>query len=127
MPSTSIAFGTILILIGILGAVAGYLNGRYSNTALIPAAFGILLALCGFIAWKKPNLRKHLMHGALLVALLGVIGTLFSPGIKNFLTTGHVGDSTSFAAQLSMAAVCILFLILGIKSFIDARRDNNAI
>lgn len=122
MPSTSIAFGTILILIGILGAIAGYLNGRYSNTALIPAAFGILMALCGFIAWKMPNLRKHLMHGALLVALLGLIGTLFSPGIRNFLTTGHVGDSTSFVAQVSMGAVCILFLILGIKSFIDARR-----
>ena len=126
MPSTSIAFGTILILIGILGAIAGYLNGRYSNTALIPAAFGILMALCGFIAWKMPNLRKHLMHGALLVALMGVIGTLFSPGIRNFLTTGHVGDSTSFVAQVSMGAVCVLFLILGIKSFIDARRNKDA-
>ena len=125
MPSTSIAFGTILILIGILGAVAGQLNGRYSNTALIPAAFGVLMAACGFIAWKMPNLRKHLMHGALLVALLGVIGTLFSPGIRNFLTTGHVGDSTSFVAQVSMGAVCVLFLILGIKSFIDARRNRD--
>ena len=127
MPSTSIAFGTILILIGILGAVAGQLNGRYSNTALIPAAFGILMALCGFIAWRMPNLRKHLMHGALLIALLGVIGTLFSPGIRNFLTTGRVGDSASFVAQVSMGAVCVLFLILGIKSFIDARRNRDAV
>ena len=127
MPSTSIAFGTVLILIGILGALAGYLNGRYSNTALIPAVFGILMAACGFLAWKKESLRKHLMHAAVLIALLGLVGTAFSPGIRNFLTTGHVSDSTSFAAQVSMGAVCLLFLILGIKSFIDARRNREQI
>ena len=124
MPSTSVTCGTLLILIGILGAVAGQLNGRYSHTAWIPAVFGVLLAACGFIAWKKENLRKHVMHAALLVALLGLVGTLFSPGIRNAISTGHVGDGTSFAAQVAMAAVCLLFLILGIKSFIDARRSR---
>lgn len=124
MPSTSIACGTLLILIGILGAIAGQLNGKFSFTALIPAVFGILLALCGFIAWKKESLRKHLMHGALLVALLGLIGTFMSPGIRKAIAEGHIGDGTSFTAQISMAAVCLLFLILGIKSFIDARRKT---
>lgn len=126
MPSTSIAFGAVLILIGILGAVAGHLHDKYSHTALIPAVFGVLLALCGFLAWKMQNMRKHLMHAALLVALLGVIGTVMSPGIRKFLTTGQFSDSTSFVAQLSMLAVCILFIILGIKSFIDARRNRDA-
>lgn len=126
MPSTSIACGTLLILIGVLGAIAGNLNGRYSNTALIPVVFGALLAACGFIAWKKEALRKHAMHAAILVALLGFIGTLFSPGIRNAISTGHVGDGTSFAAQVAMAAVCLIFIILGIRSFIEARRSRNA-
>lgn len=124
MPSTSIACGTLLILIGILGAIAGQLHGKFSFTALIPAVFGVLLALCGFLAWKKESLRKHLMHGALLVALLGLIGTFFSPGIRGAISSGHIADGTSFTAQISMAAVCLLFLILGIKSFIDARKAN---
>lgn len=124
MPSTSIACGTLLILIGILGAIAGQLNGKFSFTALIPAVFGILLALCGFLAWKKENLRKHLMHAALVVALLGLVGTFMSPGVRGAISSGHIGDGTSFTAQISMGAVCLLFLILGIKSFIDARKNR---
>ena len=123
MPSTSIACGALLILIGILGAVAGQLHGRFSPTALIPTIFGVLMAACGFLAWKKPDLRKHLMHGALLVALLGLIGTFMSPGIRKAISDGQIGDGTSFTAQISMGLICLLFIILGVKSFIDARRN----
>jgi uncharacterized membrane protein YfcA len=123
MPSTSIACGTLLILIGILGAIAGNLHGNFSPTSLIPAIFGILLAVCGFLAWKKESLRKHLMHAALLIALLGLIGGLFS--LRGPITSGQVGDVTALTAKIAMAAVCLLFMILGVKSFIDARRNRN--
>lgn len=122
MPSTSIACGTLLILIGILGAIAGNLHGNFSVTSLIPAIFGVLLAICGFIAWKKESLRKHVMHVAVLVALLGIIGGLFS--LRGAITTGQVGDVTALTAKIAMVAVCLLFVILGIKSFIDARRNR---
>jgi uncharacterized membrane protein YfcA len=122
MPSTAIACGTILILIGILGAIAGNLHNNFSPTALIPAVFGVLLAACGFIAWKKESLRKHLMHAAVLIALLGFIGGLFS--LRGPIMSGQMGDVTSLTAKIAMAAVCLLFVILGIKSFIDARRNR---
>jgi len=118
MPSTSIACGTLLILIGILGYINGLMTNHESFTALIPAAVGVVLLLLGIFARKSEGLRKHLMHAAVLVALLGFIasaGRLVS----------KLGDLTYNAAvvsQVSMALVCLLFVILAVKSFADARR-----
>ena len=75
MPSLSIFCGVPLILIGILGYVTGVMSDRASYTALIPAIFGALLLLFGLIAQAKENLRQHLMHAAVVVALLGFIAT----------------------------------------------------
>jgi uncharacterized membrane protein YfcA len=122
MPSTAIACGTILILVGILGGIAGNLHNNFSPTALIPAVFGVLLAACGFLAWKKENLRKHLMHAAVVIALLGFIGGLFS--LRGPIMSSQIGDVTSLTAKIAMAAVCLVFIILGVKSFIDARRNR---
>lgn len=120
MPSTAIALGGLLILIGIVGYIYGAMNGNASVTALIPAFFGIVLAVLGAAAQAKENLRKHLMHAALVVALLGFImptGRLLSRASEFVL-------SPATLAQILMAAVCLLFLILGIKSFADARRNR---
>ena len=122
MPTTSIALGGLLILIGIIGYVYGSMNGNASMTALIPAFFGIVLAILGYVAKSKENLRKHLMHAAVLIALLGFIasaGRLVSKFSELTLTAAVI-------SQIAMAAVCLLFVILGIKSFIDARKNPTA-
>lgn len=119
MPSTSIACGTLLVLIGILGYVNGVMTGLASLTALIPAAVGIILLLLGIIARKNEGLRKHLMHAAVVIALLGFIasaGRLVS-------RLGELTYNAAVVSQVSMALVCLLFVILAIKSFADARRD----
>jgi ascorbate-specific PTS system EIIC-type component UlaA len=120
MPSTAIALGILLILIGIIGYAYGSTSGNASITALIPAFFGIVLAALGAAARAKDNLRKHLMHAALVVALLGFImptGRLLSRADEFVL-------SPATLAQILMAAVCLVFLTLGIKSFADARRNR---
>jgi len=50
MPSTSIISGVLLIVIGIIGYVFSVVDGNTSLTALIPAAFGLLLLIFGIIA-----------------------------------------------------------------------------
>lgn len=120
MPSTAIALGILLILVGIVGYAYGASGGNASITALIPAFFGIVIAVLGAAARAKDNLRKHLMHAALLVALIGFImptGRLISRASEFVL-------SPATLAQILMAAICLLFLILGIKSFADARRNR---
>ena len=120
MPSTAIALGVLLILIGIVGYVYGVMNGNASITALIPAFFGIVLAGLGAAAQAKENLRKHLMHAALVVALLGFI----LPTGRLLSRAGEFVLSPATLSQIAMAAVCLLFLVLGIKSFADARRNR---
>jgi hypothetical protein len=118
MPSTSIACGTLLVLIGILGYISGVLHGTPSITALIPAFVGIVLFLLGVAARMKEGLRKHLMHAAVLIAL---IGFLASAG-RLFSKLGELSYNAAVVSQVSMALVCLLFVILAVKSFVDARR-----
>ena len=118
MTSTSIIFGVLLILIGVIGYVYGMSTGAASPTALIPAAFGLLIAILGAIAAAKPDLRKHLMHVAVL---LGLVGFLI-PAIRLLMKIGEFTMSAAFVSQLAMALVCLVFVILAVRSFIAARR-----
>src|SRR5688572_23471644 len=123
MPSTAIALGVLLILIGIVGYIYGMMNGNASITALIPAFFGIVLAGLGLASRAKENLRKHLMHAAVVVALLGFI----LPAGRLISRISELTYSAAVVSQVSMALVCLLFVILAIKSFADARRRNESV
>ena len=123
MPSTSIACGTLLILIGILGYVNGLMTEHASLTALIPAAFGIILVLLGVFARMRDGLRRHLMHAAVVIALAGFIITAGRVISK----IGELTYSAAVVSQISMALVCLLFVVLAVKSFADARRTNRSI
>ena len=124
MPSTSIFFGFLLILLGAGGYVYGMANGNASPTALIPAVFGVLLIIFGVLARSKENLRKHLMHGAVLVGLLGFLATVGSFLKIPALLAGTAERPAAVITQLTMAVICLAFVILCVKSFIDARRNR---
>lgn len=119
MPGVAITIGIILILQGIL---TYFISESRSFTALIPAIFGGLLVVTGFLA-KKPEFRKHAMHAAALVALLGVVGALMR-AIPALAGGGAIG--LGVASQLAMAVLLIIFLVLAIRSFIAARKARNA-
>jgi len=59
-----------LILI-VLGVASYQLTGRTSLTAMIPAFFGVVLLVCAFVARSSEAARKHAMHAAVAVGLLG--------------------------------------------------------
>jgi len=130
VPATSILFGVLLIVLG-LGGYFG--TGTSSPTALIPAGFGAVLVLLGAVAWKD-NLRKHAMHAASMVAVVGFIGAAIMafPKLPTLLSTGEViradGTNATIAviAQLIMAGLCLVFLALCVNSFISARRRRKA-
>lgn len=86
MPSITIALGVALIVVGLAGY---FLTGAVSLTALIPAAVGLVIALAGGIA-RDERKRKHAMHAAVLVALLGFLGS-----IRGLLQIGDVFDGTA--------------------------------
>jgi hypothetical protein len=117
MPTAALGFGAALILVGLISYVA---TGGKSITALIPSYLGILLALAGGLAFKA-HLRKHAMHGA---AALAAAGFLMSAGrLVSVLVRGSALPSTAGALSMSsMALLCLVFLILCIRSFMQARR-----
>ena len=65
MPKITLIFSVLYIA---LGLAAFSLTGAVHKTALIPAYFGIVLLVLGLLG-QKENLRKHVMHAALLVVL----------------------------------------------------------
>jgi hypothetical protein len=120
MPNTAIWTGRILILIGIIGYGYGIYGGNASLTALIPAAFGIVLMILGHLAAARENLRKHLMHAAVVVALLGFI----LPAGRLVSKFRDLTLSAAVLSQAAMAIVCLIFVVLAVQSFIAARRSS---
>ena len=123
MPSTSIGCGVLLLLIGIIGYVYGLATGHASVTALIPAFFGVVLVVLGLWSGSKPDLRKHLMHVAVVVALLGF---LLTAG-RMLMKFSELTVSAALFSQLSTAIVCLVFVVLSVRSFIAARREREAV
>ena len=124
MPSVSIACGILLMLIGVIGYAYGMIDGKASLTALIPALFGLVLVALGAVSRAKEHLRKHLMHGAVMVGLIGFIATASSFFKIPALLNGTAERPAAIIAQLATAAVCLIFVLLCVKSFADARRNR---
>jgi hypothetical protein len=123
MANVTIGFGLALIALG-LGGWLG--TGRASLTALIPLAFGLLLAVCGALA-RREALRKHAMHAAAVLGLLGFLGPLrVLPQMLALLRGGAVAHRAAVLDQLAMMVLCGIFLALCIRSFVTARRARAA-
>jgi hypothetical protein len=120
MPFTSIICGVLLILVGVVGYAYGMSTGHASLTALIPAAFGLVLALLGIVSRAMDDLRKHLMHAAAAIALIGFILTAG----RLVMNLGNLTLSAAMLSQLAMALICLLFIILAVRSFVEARRNR---
>jgi hypothetical protein len=114
MPSVTRAVGFLLVLLGIVGYVG---TGGASITALIPAMFGAVFLVLALAA-RNPQARKHVMHAAVALALIGAVALV--PRIMTAVNAGEV-RRPAVLAQIAMAAILAVYVLLGVKSFIDAR------
>lgn len=135
MSKYAVLYGFILIVVGIAGYIA---TDRASVTALIPTFLGIVMAGLGAGGLAKEDLSKHFMHAALVVALIGFLGTVRAlPGMVDIVRGSEIevveGEDADAAlederrrrwivgAQSATALVSIAFLAQGIRSFAQAR------
>src|SRR5262245_38359561 len=120
MPTLALFVGGLLVAVG-LGTFVG--TGAHSPTALIPVALGALIGLAGLVA-QNPRLRKHAMHVAVLVALLGVLGSI--PGVLRLpaLLGGTAERPVAVVAQVITFVNCLVFVVAAVRSFIEARRSR---
>lgn len=116
MPQITVLLGVVLALVGIVFYLA---TGAESVTALIPTVFGVVIAVCGVLVIARPTWRKHAMHAAVAIALIGAIAA----GGRMIQALAGGGEwNAAIWEQLIMVVLCLVYVGLGVKSFIDARR-----
>ncbi len=125
MARLTILFGIILILLGVFTYMG---TGSKFPTSLIPAAFGILLAICGVLARTTDLKRRALwMHIAVTLGLLGFLGTA-----KSIIDYVHLKQGVQFKLPVAveekaaMSILLLVFTIVCVRSFIQARRTRLA-
>ena len=118
MAKVTIVFAVLLIALG-LGSYFG--TGSQHPTALIPTWFGLALGLFGLLAMSPDAGRRKLyMHINVTIGLLGFLG---AAGRALFaITSSHSPDQVAITAQLLMAGLLLIYVILCVRSFIAARR-----
>jgi len=128
MPALTLVIGLILMILGAAGYFSADADSR-SVTALIPAFFGLPIALLGAAALAKPGLSKHAMHAAVALALLGAIGA----GMQGLPKLGTLfSDYNSLERPMAtlmqnlMALLCVALVAAGIASFVKARKKAPA-
>ena len=120
MAGLSVLMGALLILLG----VAGYLaSNMVSPTALIPAAFGVVILMLGAYG-REPSRRPVAMHLAMGVALVGLLGSVTGVFALVRWLAGSLEGPLTLApiARALMAILMAIYLAAGVKSFAAARR-----
>jgi hypothetical protein len=120
VPSITIALGVALIIVGLAGY---FLTGAVSLTALIPAGFGVVIALAGVVA-RDDRMRKHAMHAAVLVALLGFLGSVRGVLQIGALLDGTAARPAAVVSQTIMAVLTLGYIVVAVRSFVQARASR---
>lgn len=116
MPKPTLVFAALLIA---LGAGAFAISG--SRTALLPAFFGGALAVLAGLALAFAGARRHLMHVAAVVALLGAL----APAAALVIRAAQMSP-LALGVNVGMLALSAGLLAMMVRSFIAARRSAAA-
>jgi hypothetical protein len=123
MPKMAILFGVAMVLVSLLPILAS--GELKSPTALIPAGFGAVLLVCGIVGQAK-SLRKHAMHLAAAVSLLGgLAGSGIGATRLMQLGSENPPNMVAVAAILCWALLSVVFVALSVRTFIQARRQGS--
>ena len=117
IPRIAIYEGAILVLWG----VAAYIiSGQSSITAMIPSFMGAPLMILGLLSEKIPDMRHHLTHASMVMALLMVLG-----GARVFADFSDMSN-LAISSHIILIFVGATFMICGIMSFRAARLAREA-
>jgi hypothetical protein len=119
MAKIAIVFGVLLAAVGIGGY---FLFGGGLHSAF----FGVVLLVCGLLALgDNPKKRMLWMHIAVTIGLLGFLvpGSMSTVALVKAHSAGTtVARPEMVHEQLLVAALCLIFVLLCVRSFIAARR-----
>jgi hypothetical protein len=113
-------FGVLLILVGVAGFVS---TGSTHPTSLIPSVAGLLFIVFGALANTENSKKKMLwMHIAVTVALLLFLGTIPADiGAFRLSRGATFPHPIAVLEKAGMSLLCLLYVLLCVRSFIQAR------
>jgi hypothetical protein len=117
----TIGFGGLLVLVSL---AFWFVTGRAESATLHPAGIGVLLILSGALA-NTENVKQRMiwMHVAVTAGLIGLLLT----GIRAVLTLvkGTIAaNPLGFDERVLIALICLVYVVLCVRSFIAARRTR---
>ncbi len=124
MAKVTLLFAVLLVVLGL----AGYFGtGSQHPTALIPTWFGVALSVFGLLAMSPSEARRKLfMHINVTIGLVGFVGATVEAirGYAVARSAGNDPDMIALGSKLTMAALLLFYVLLCVRSFIDARRTG---
>ncbi len=97
-----------------------------SPTQFIPMMLGIPVLFCGVVA-LNPHRRRHAMHVASAIGLLGAVaGAARAMYCLLELAGGNEIDRYGFKVIVAMSGICTIFVVICVVSFIQTRRRKAA-
>tara|TARA_X000000368_G_scaffold349061_1_gene289032 strand:+ start:617 stop:1009 length:393 start_codon:yes stop_codon:yes gene_type:complete len=118
IPRIAIYQGSLLVL---WGMAAYIISNQSSITAMIPAFLGAPLMILGLLSERMPDKRHHLMHAAMIIALLMALAP-----IGMFAGMGIPDSQLTLASNLVLLFIGLSFMFCGIMSFRAARLAREA-
>ena len=124
MAKVTLVFAVLLAALGLIGYLG---SGSQHPTALIPLWFGVSLGIFGLLAISPSERRRKLfMHINVTIGLIGFIGGLVEgirgygkPSLGNYVISAET-------SKLLLAALMFIYVLLCVRSFINARRTREA-
>jgi hypothetical protein len=125
MAKLTIAFGILLLLLGIFGFVA---TGSAHPTALIPSGIGLFFVLFGIMANTEDSKKRMLwMHISVTVALLVFLGMIPAAIDTIKLSRGaYYPHPIAIEEKGALALLSLIYVLFCVRSFISARRARLA-
>lgn len=124
MAKITMGFAVLLVALGVVGYIG---TGSVHPTALIPTWIGLALGLGGLLAISPSEGRRKLfMHVNVTIGLLGFLGGAGS-AVRGYLRTTSCGldpITPALESQLALALLMFIYVLLCVRSFIDARRSG---
>lgn len=124
MAKASLVFAALLIVLGLASFIG---TGSQHPTALIPVWFGLALGVFGWLAISpSEKKRKIFMHVNVTIGLLGFLGAAGKAlqGYSHARSAGIAPNPIALGSQIVMAGLLLVYVLLCVKSFIDARRSG---
>lgn len=106
------------------GLIAYFTTKMESATSLIPAFIGVLLLIAAFIASRVPNASRGVMIAALVIAVLGALGSLMPLADLGALFAGDAERPAAVIVSGIMLIVLVVYFVAGLRQILTTRETG---